>query len=108
MADPRTTSASGPPPGQSPETDHRASRRARQLKAGIIVTNQRRSTLGCTIRDVSSSGARLRLGSVVILPDEFELIFVNDRKIVSVRKCWHTHPECGVVFLGPMQPAPHL
>jgi hypothetical protein len=45
---------------------------------------------------------------VVVLPDEFELIFVNDRKIVPVKKCWHSHPECGVSFAGPMSPAPPL
>lgn len=107
MSDPRATAGSAPPHAV-PEADHRSTKRARQLKSGIIVLNQRRSTLACTIRDLSSSGARLRLGSVVSLPDEFELIFVNDRKIVSVRKCWHTHPECGVMFVGPMQPAPPL
>jgi hypothetical protein len=88
------------------QAENRSSRRLRQLKAGIIVFNERRSTLACTIRDISDSGARLRLGSVVTLPEDFELIFVNDRKIVPVRKCWHTHPECGIVFVGAMQTAP--
>ena len=98
---------SAQPPAVS-NTEHRAGQRTRQLKSGIIVFNQRRSTLACTIRDISASGARLKLGSVVALPDEFELIFVNDRMIVPVRKCWHTHPECGVIFIGPKQPAPAL
>ena len=107
MPGPRTTPGSASP-GAVPQTDHRSDPRAKQLKSGIIVTNGRRSTLACTIRDISTTGARLRLGSVINLPEEFELIFVNDRMIVPVRKCWHTHPECGVIFIGPKQPAPAL
>jgi hypothetical protein len=91
---------------QAPE--HRSAPRSRQLKSGVIVLNRRCSTLACTIRDIGDSGARLRLGSIVNLADEFELIFLNERKIVAVRKCWHTHPECGVTFIGPMQAAPPL
>lgn len=106
MADPKLTT--GGAAAAAAAADHRSDRRAKQLKSGIIVTNGRKSTLACTIRDVSTSGARLRLGSVVNLPEEFELIFVNDRKIVPVKKCWHTHPECGVTFIGRMRPAPAL
>jgi hypothetical protein len=91
-----------------PETEARSGRRARQLKSGIIVFNERRSTIACTIRDVSDSGARLRPSGLVNLPDEFELIFINDRKIITVRKCWHSHPECGVMFTGAMRTAPPL
>jgi PilZ domain len=90
------------------EAEHRSGRRQKQLKSGIIVMNDRRSTLACTIRDISESGARLKLGSVVNLPQDFELILVNERKIVPVQKCWHSHPECGVSFTGPMRPAPTL
>jgi hypothetical protein len=107
MPDATELAGSAKPPAVS-NTEHRAGQRTRQLKSGIIVFNQRRSTLACTIRDISTSGARLKLGSVVVLPDEFELIFVNDRKIVPVKKCWHSHPECGVSFSGPMSPAPPL
>lgn len=96
----------GATPQSALESEHRKDRRQKQLKSGIIVLNDRRSTLACTIRDVSETGARLKLGSVVNLPEDFELIFVNERKIVPVQKCWHSHPECGVAFTGPMRPAP--
>lgn len=97
-----------PVPTDVPAFEHRSAPRSRQLKSGVIVLNRRCSTLACTIRDIGDFGARLRLGSVINLADEFELIFLNDRKIVAVRKCWHTHPECGVMFIGPMQAAPPL
>jgi hypothetical protein len=105
MSDARAAGEGGAPQSVL-ETEHRKGRRQKQLKSGIIVLNDRRSTLACTIRDVSETGARLKLGSVVNLPLDFELIFVNERKIVPVQKCWHNHPECGVAFTGPMRPAP--
>jgi hypothetical protein len=105
MSDARAAGG-GAAPQSALEAEHRKGRRQKQLKSGIIVLNDRRSTLACTIRDVSETGARLKLGSVVNLPEDFELIFVNERKIVPVQKCWHSHPECGVAFTGPMRPAP--
>jgi hypothetical protein len=107
MSDARAA-GNGPAPHSLPDADHRSGRRQKQLKSGIIVLNDRRSTLACTIRDISETGARLKLGSVVNLPEDFELIFVNERKIVPVQKCWHSHPECGVRFTGPLRPAPML
>jgi len=107
MSDARAAGG-GTAPQSVLEAEHRKGRRQKQLKSGIIVLNDRRSTLACTIRDISESGARLKLGSVVNLPEAFELILVNDRKIVPVQKCWHSHPECGVAFTGPMRPAPTM
>src|SRR5688500_84668 len=107
MSDARAAGG-GTAPQSVLEAEHRKGRRQKQLKSGIIVLNDRCSTLACTIRDISETGARLKLGSVVNLPENFELIFVNERKIVPVQKCWHSHPECGVRFTGPIQPAPTL
>ena len=108
MSDARAPNGSGALAEAPLQADQRSGRRQKQLKAGIIVLNYRRSTLACTIRDVSAMGARLRLGSVVNLPENFELIFVNERKIVRVMKCWHSHPDCGIEFKGEMLPAPNL
>jgi hypothetical protein len=97
----------GPAPaGASLQVDKRDRGRLKQLKSALIVLNDRRSTLACMIRDVSESGARLKFGSVVGLPAEFELIFVQERVIVSVRKTWQRHAECGVTFTGPKRPVP--
>jgi hypothetical protein len=101
-----SSSRAGDGPVLPGASDKRGSGRLRQLKSGIIVLNDRRSTLGCMIRDLSDTGARLKFGSVVVLPDEFELIFVQERKIVGVRKCWHRQSECGVTFTGPKRPVP--
>jgi hypothetical protein len=107
MSDARAAGG-GSAPQSALEADHRKGQRQKQLKSGIIVINERRSTLACTIRDISETGARLKLGAVVNLPEAFELILVNERKIVAVQKCWQNHPECGVAFTGPMRPAPAM
>src|SRR4026208_2335112 len=52
--------------------------RRRVLKAGIIAFNDRHSTLPCTVRDLSDTGARLRLTGSVNAPDTFELIIELD------------------------------
>jgi len=105
MADARESGGAGSPAAHA-QAENRSSRRQRQLKAGIIVFNDRRSTLACTIRDISEKGARLKVASPIALPEEFELIFVNDQKIVPVRMCWQNRFEGGIAFTGDMKKAP--
>ena len=86
----------------------RRTQRHRQLKNGIIVYNQQRASIGCVIRDISETGAKLRLNGAADLPHEFELVLLKERKIVPASLTWHNHPDCGVSFTGPMRPAPRL
>jgi hypothetical protein len=58
--------------------DNRREPRRRVLKGGIVAFNDRRSTLPCTVRDVSDTGARLRVTGSVSAPDTFELIIELD------------------------------
>ena len=55
--------------------DHRRSDRHRVLKGGRIVFNNGNSTIACTIRDLSLTGARLKVATSVGIPDEFKLVF---------------------------------
>ena len=43
------------------EKDERLSARRRILKGALIAYDDRRCTLPCTVRDISETGARLRL-----------------------------------------------
>ena len=59
-------------------------------------------TYDCSIRDVSETGARIRLASEsVILPKEFELMFVADDISYPVLMRWQRNAEYGVEFSGP-------
>ena len=58
--------------------ERRGAERRRVLKAGIIAFNGRHSTLPCTVRDLSETGARIAVTGTVSAPDTFELIIELD------------------------------
>ncbi len=47
--------------------------RRRMLKGGNIVFNNRSSTIGCVVRNMTDSGARLEVPSTLGVPDGFSL-----------------------------------
>lgn len=61
------------------DQDRRATIRHRALKGGRIAINDGFSTLTCTVRNLSESGALLRMSSVVGVPDAFQLILDDGR-----------------------------
>jgi hypothetical protein len=76
--------------------------RRRTLKNGKIVLPGSWGIYDCIIKDVSDSGARLRLsGDSVILPTQFELIFVTEGLTYPVHLRWRRDREAGVEFSGP-------
>ena len=76
--------------------------RRRTLKNGKIVLPGSWGTYDCIIKDVSESGARLRLaGESAILPKEFDLVFVTETLTYPVSLRWRRDQECGVEFCGP-------
>lgn len=72
-------------------------RRQRVLKGGRIVFNGGYSTIDCTIRDLTAKGARLRVDSIVGVPEEFELE-ASDGRSWRCRVRWRSASECGVEF----------
>ncbi len=86
-------------PKQEPD-DARVASRRRVLKAGIVASNDRRLTSTCMVRDVSETGARLKLESTVGIPDTFELIIEIDGLEASCEVMWRSTNEVGVRFLG--------
>jgi hypothetical protein len=70
------------------------------LKAGIAASNDRHLTVACTVRDVSATGARLRVGSSVGIPDTFELIIEVDGLEADCQVVWRKADEVGVRFLA--------
>lgn len=81
--------------------DRRGVRR-RTLKNGKIVLPGSWGTYDCIIKDVSETGARLRLaGESAILPTDFELVFVTEALTYPVHLRWRRNQEAGVEFSGP-------
>lgn len=76
----------------------RRERRMRTLKRGRIVFNGGFASFECTVKDLSSSGARLQFGDALGVPLHFELLIESDhmRKPCTVR--WRHNNLLGVSF----------
>ncbi len=82
------------------EGDGRMSPRRRVLKAGIAASNDRHLTTPCTVRDLSATGARLRVEGSRTVPDTFELIIELDGLEANCQVVWRKANEVGVRFVG--------
>ena len=77
--------------------ERRTELRRRKLKAGTISFN-RASTITCTVRNVSNTGASLEVASPMGIPDDFTLVIESEQ---SHRQChvrWRAANRIGVVF----------
>ena len=81
----------------SPEPDNRHSQRRSTLKGGRIVFNAGRSTIDCTVRNLSSRGAKLQVTSVIGIPETFDL-FLEGHARQPCRVAWRSLKELGVEF----------
>ena len=79
------------------DQDRRHTIRHRTLKGGRIVTNDGHSTFNCTIRNLSETGALLRLVSVVGVPDTFSLL-LDDGRSFACTAAHRTATDIGVHF----------
>lgn len=80
-------------------SNRRQQMRRTVIKGARIIFNDRKSTLDCRVRDLTSDGARLDLSTPQLLPHEFELHLAGD----PVRRCglrWARGTQVGVRFLG--------
>jgi hypothetical protein len=57
--------------------ERRTRARARVLKRARIVYRGGQAAVGCTVLDLSSGGARLKIGDWLGIPDRFELRIEN-------------------------------
>jgi PilZ domain len=82
------------------EGEARVAPRRRMLKAGVIAYNDRHVTISCTVRDISATGARLRVEGSVTAPDTFELVIQLDGLEASCQVVWRSGSDIGVRFLA--------
>jgi uncharacterized OB-fold protein len=68
--------------------ERRHSPRGRTFKGGRIVFDDKRSVIDCTVVNMSDKGAKLRLPSILGVPDTFEL-HVGD-EVHAVWVVWKT------------------
>ncbi len=81
--------------------ERRGEPRSRTLKAGRIVFNHRGSVVNCTVRNMSSKGAKLVVSSQAGLPNSFELELEAGGPPHPCRVIWRRDNEIGVNFVDP-------
>lgn len=79
-------------------TENRSSPRHPTLKRGTIAFNGGRSTIDCTVRNLSPQGARLLVASVIGIPDSFDLMLPGAAK-QPCQVMWRKAKEIGVSFI---------
>ncbi|HZY68593.1 MAG TPA: PilZ domain-containing protein [Devosia sp.] len=81
----------------STQRDNRETQRRPTLKGARVVFNGGRSTINCTVRNMSAKGAKLQVSSVVGIPDTFDLMLDGHAR-QPCRVVWRTLKELGVQF----------
>ena|SRR5450631_1325875 len=81
-------------------SDKRQATRRKVLKSAIAAYHDRHCTVACVVRDISATGARLRVESSVDVPDTFELIIELDGLEAKCKVVWRLQKELGIQFIG--------
>jgi hypothetical protein len=79
----------------------RSAVRRRVLKSGTIAFHQRFSSIPCVVRDLSSTGAHLRVEGTINVPNSFDLIVDLDGLEAGCEVVWRRNKEIGVRFVSP-------
>jgi len=78
--------------------EKRKTQRTRVLKSAVISFHELGTTIDCTVRDLSMTGACLRAASPAGIPNEFNLVVDRDRVLRRCRVAWRGVDRIGVKF----------
>jgi len=78
--------------------DNRLEARKRVLMSGLVVQEDGSEPFGCTVLDMSPSGARVRVAADRMVPQHFHLIIVRERTAHKARVMWRRQQLAGVRF----------
>jgi hypothetical protein len=81
-----------------PDTEKRNASRSRVLKGGAISFRHLGTTIDCTVRNLSKTGACLMVTSPLGIPDEFDLVLDRDKETRRCRVAWRAADRIGVEF----------
>lgn len=81
-------------------SERRVAARSKSLLQGRVYYNNRRASLDCVIRDITSEGARLKFSGTVTVPQTFELYIPHKHEAYRAKVAWHRGEEIGVTFDG--------
>ncbi len=80
------------------EKERRDVTRTHVSRSAKIILPRRASMIHCTVQNITSGGACLKLANTYGLPETFELTFEQGRTRRACRVVWRTSDELGVAF----------
>jgi len=78
--------------------NRRAVQRTRVLRCAKIIVPRRSPVISCTVQNITSGGACLKLANTFGLPETFDLTFEHGRTRRACRVVWRTTDQIGVMF----------
>ena len=80
--------------------DRRAITRTRVLRSAKIIVPRRSPVIHCTVQNITSAGACLKVANTFGVPETFDLTFEHGRTRRACRVVWRTDDKLGVAFQG--------
>jgi len=80
--------------------DRRGVQRTRVKRSAKIIVPRRSPVIHCTVQNITSGGACLKLANSYGVPDTFDLTFECGRTRRACRVVWRTADKLGVAFVG--------
>jgi len=77
--------------------NRRGAGRQRILRSAQIAFNGHRTTIDCTVRNLSERGACLKVASPIGIPDVFDLV-LDKTSVYHCRVTWRKATQIGVNF----------
>ncbi|MDP3746407.1 MAG: PilZ domain-containing protein [Phenylobacterium sp.] len=87
-----------PPPAQAIDAERREELRRRVFLTGILIHGPAKLTVDCTIRDLTDSGARVRLGAPDDLSQPLMLLICRSGDAFAGEIAWRRGDEIGLSF----------
>ena len=84
--------------GEAKQTERRALKRTRIARNAKLIVPRRSPVIFCTVENITSGGACLKLASTFGLPQTFDLTFEHGRTRRLCRVVWRTNNKLGVTF----------
>ena len=78
--------------------EFRRTPRHRVLKAAQIAFKERGAAIDCIVRNLSDTGACLKVESPLGIPETFDLVFGSDQSVRACRVVWRKENQIGVAF----------
>ena len=77
----------------------RQGERVRALLRARIIFNNQNSTIDCTIKNISTSGAKIELSNTASVPADFDLEIPQRGRTYRARIVWRDAEALGVTFI---------